>query len=128
MASRTKGQRILVVDDDRLIVSLLEAGLQEAGDKYTVTTAFNAEEALAQIRQEMFALVMTDYQMPDMNGVELMQQIRRLVPETRVVLMSAHPPDVMEEMVGGIQADGYLEKPISLTKLWSLVEEVISKP
>jgi len=126
MASQTKGKRILVVDDDRLIVSLLEAGLQEAGGEYAIATAFSAQEALAKIQQERFALVMTDYQMPDMNGVELMQQIRNLLPETRIVLMSAHPPDLMEEMIGEIHADGYLEKPISLTKLWALVEEMIN--
>lgn len=125
MASRTKGQHILVVDDDRLIVSLLEAGLQESEREYAVTTAFSAQEALTKIRQGTFGLVMTDYQMPDMNGVELMHQIRHLLPQTPIVLMSAHPPDVIEDMVGGIQADGYLEKPISLTKLWSLVEEVL---
>jgi CheY-like chemotaxis protein len=127
MASQGEGKRILVVDDDRLIVSLLEAGLQELGGKYAVTTAFSAQEALTRLGQEMFALVMTDYQMPDMNGVELMEQIRNLMPETRLVLMSAHPPDLMAEMLGGIQADGYLEKPISLARLWALVEEVIGE-
>ena len=60
MASQTKGKRILVVDDDRLIVSLLEAGLQEAGGEYAIATAFSAQEALAKIQQERFALVMTD--------------------------------------------------------------------
>ena len=125
MALQTRRKHILVVDDDRLIVSLLEAGLQEAEVEYAVATAFSAQEALTKIRQETFALVMTDYQMPDMNGVELIQQIRNLLPETPVVLMSAYPPDLMEEMIGEIQADGYLEKPISLTQLWELVEEMI---
>jgi CheY-like chemotaxis protein len=125
MALQTRRKHILVVDDDRLIVSLLEAGLQEAEGEYAVATAFSAQEALSKIQQEKFALVMTDYQMPDMNGVELMQQIRNLLPETPVVLMSAHPPDLMEEMIGEILADGYLEKPISLTQLWELVEEMI---
>ena len=118
-------KRILVVDDDRLIMSLLVAGLEEADEAYTVTTAFSAKEALAKLGQEDFALVMTDYQMPDMNGLELIEQIRRLSPEIPIVLMSAHPPEVMEEMVGKIQADGYLEKPISIYKLWELVKSVI---
>lgn len=121
-------KRILVVDDDRLIVSLLEAGLQESDNDYAVTTALSAKEALVKLRHEAFALVMTDYQMPDMNGVELIQQIRTLSPSTPIVLMSAHPPDVMEEMIGKIQADGYLEKPISIDRLWELVEMVISNP
>lgn len=125
MTSQGRGKRILVVDDDRLIVSLLEAGLQELEGEYTIMTAFSGQEALAKIGKEMFALVMTDYQMPDMNGVELMQQIRHLSPETRIVLMSAHPPDLIETKIGEIRADGYLEKPISLTKLWVLTEEMI---
>jgi DNA-binding response OmpR family regulator len=59
------------------------------------------------------------------NGVELMQQIRLLSPETRIILMSAHPSEVIEEMIGEIHADGYLEKPILLNKLWVLVEGLI---
>ena len=118
-------KHILVVDDDTLIVSLLEAGLEESGGNYAVTTAFSAAEALAKLSQEQYALVITDYQMPDMNGVELTQQIRTLSSTTRIVLMSAHPPDVMEKLVGKIQADGYLEKPISIYKLWDLVAQIV---
>ena len=120
-------KHILVVDDDTLIVSLLEAGLEESDGNYAVTTAFSAAEALAKLSQERYALVITDYQMPDMNGVKLTQQIRTLSSTTRIILMSAHPPDVMEELVGEIQADGYLEKPISIYQLWDLVEQLVSE-
>lgn len=126
MALQATGKRILVVDDDRLIVSLLEAGLAESDGDYSVATALSAQEALVKLQQEEFSLVMTDYQMPDMNGVELIQQIRALSPRTPLVLMSAHPPDVMEKMVGKIQADGYLEKPISIYRLWELVERLVN--
>lgn len=125
MASQTERKHVLVVDDDRLIASLLEAGLQEAEGEYIVTTVYSAKAALTKIQQKKFALMLTDYNMPDMNGVELMQQIRLLSPETRIVLMSAHPSEVIEEMIGEIHADGYLEKPILLNKLWVLVEGLI---
>lgn len=125
MAFQAGKKNILIVDDDRLIVSLLEAGLTESDSDYAVTTALSASEALLKLSQAQFELVMTDYQMPDMNGVELIGKIRALSPATPIVLMSAHPPDVMEEMVGKIQAEGYLEKPISLPKLWQMVESVL---
>jgi two-component system response regulator HydG len=125
MASQTESKHILVVDDDRLIASLLEAGLQEAEREYVVTTVYSAKAALTKIQQKKFALMLTDYNMPDVNGVELMQQIRLLSPETRIILMSAHPSEVIEEMIGEIHADGYLEKPILLNKLWVLVEGLI---
>jgi two-component system response regulator HydG len=125
MASQTESKHILVVDDDRLIASLLEAGLQEAEREYVVTTVYSAKAALTKIQQKKFALMLTDYNMPDVNGVELMQQIRLLSPETRIILMSAHPSEVIEEMIGEIHADGYLEKPILLNKLWVLVESLI---
>ncbi|MCB8946300.1 MAG: response regulator [Ardenticatenaceae bacterium] len=127
MAVEAKAKRILVVDDDRLIVSMLEAGLEEASGGYSVATAFSAREALAVLQQEKFALVMTDYQMPDMNGVELIKQIQVLSPKVRIVLMSAHSPEMMAEMVGEIRADGYLEKPISIYRMWELVEAVIGE-
>ena len=127
MALQAGEKHILIVDDDRLIVSLLEAGLTESDGNYVVTTAFSAKEALVKLEQKQFALVMTDYQMPDMNGVELIRQIRALSSATSIVLMSAHPPDIMEGMVGKIQVDGYLEKPISIYRLWELVETVIGE-
>jgi CheY-like chemotaxis protein len=125
--SQTAAKRILVVDDDKLIVSLLEAGLTEWNSDFPVVTALSAKEALDKIRHEAFALVITGYQMPDMNGVELIAQIREQLPEAYIVLMSAHPRDLMTEMVGETQAHGYLEKPISIYRLWELAESVLGK-
>ncbi len=65
----TPSPRILVVDDEVHIVQVVALKLRNAG--FTVVTAGDGEEALAALRRERFALVVTDLQMPHMSGVEL---------------------------------------------------------
>jgi 3-hydroxybutyryl-CoA dehydrogenase len=102
-----------LLDGDPALLDRISAHDQVAPAMKDASFVFEAAPEKLALKQQLFALI---------------QQIRTLSPETRIVLMSAHPPDVMEQMVGKIQVDGYLEKPISIYKLWELVASVISNP
>jgi two-component system, OmpR family, response regulator VicR len=83
---------ILVVDDEPEILELLQEMLQDEG--YTVLTAVNGLVALELLAQTRVAIVLTDYMMPRMNGIELCTRLRA-DPRTAtmpIVLMSAAPP------------------------------------
>jgi len=125
MRHQNTTKRILLVDDDRIIVSLLEAGLEEMEENYLVETTSSGHDALERIAQDEFALVITDYRMPEMNGLELIQKIQDLSPNTRIVLITAHPAEKMGAIVGNIKIDGYLEKPTSIYKLWDAVRNAL---
>ena len=78
---------ILIVDDDPGGIKALGRLLRVAG--HTVETAFSGAEALLYFQKERFDLVIADYQMPEMNGDELVAAIKRLVPKQPVMIRTA---------------------------------------
>lgn len=79
--------RILIVDNDEGLVHFLCRILRKQG--HEVSEARNGNEALARIRDEEFDLVLLDYKMPGLNGLETLREIRRASLRTPVVIMTA---------------------------------------
>jgi len=88
--NQTKGAsakpQILLVDDNKLGLSARQSVLDELG--YAVTTACNSEDALERFSEGSFDLVVTDYKMPKMHGIELIANLRKLSPDTPLILIS----------------------------------------
>jgi CheY-like chemotaxis protein len=98
---------ILLVDDSRDGLLVRRALLEEIG--YTVEVAENGEKGLALFQASNFDVVVTDYRMPKMNGVELIARIRQIDPHARIVLLSGfvEPLGLTEENTG---ADSVIAK------------------
>jgi CheY-like chemotaxis protein len=79
---------ILLVDDNKLGLAARKALLEEQG--YRVTTAASGEAALELFRAGSFDLVVTDFRMPGMNGIELIQHIRAERPGVPIILISGY--------------------------------------
>ncbi|MGH9660247.1 MAG: response regulator [Bryobacteraceae bacterium] len=77
---------ILLVDDNRHGLLARRSLLEDEG--YRISTATNGEDALEAFAEEGFDLVITDFKMSRMNGIELIRQIRRLRPNTPIILLS----------------------------------------
>jgi CheY-like chemotaxis protein len=77
---------ILLVDDNKLGLSARKCVLEELGHR--ITTAANGVDALEQFGASRFDLVVTDYKMPRMNGLELIVGLRRISPDLPVILIS----------------------------------------
>ena len=103
----TPTPHVLLVDDNSDGLLVRRALLEELG--YTVEVACNGEEGLALFRASNFDLVVTDYRMPVMNGVELIVRIRQTNPNARIVLLSGfvEPLGLTEENTG---ADSVIAK------------------
>jgi two-component system cell cycle response regulator len=104
--------RILLVDDEptqRLIMARL---LKRAG--YEVDTASNGREALAKLEAGDFQLMITDWEMPEMDGVSLCSAVRSLENKAYVYTILLTARDAIEHVVAGLQAgaDDYLTKPV----------------
>ena len=85
-ATRSTPAHILVVDDNDMGLVARRTVLEELG--YRVQTCSSAEEALEQCTQALFDVVITDYKMPRMNGVQFIQELRKQHPAMPVVLIS----------------------------------------
>ena len=81
--------RILIADDDPLLLSLLKNLLEQSG--HEVATADNGRRALELVdRGPDFALVITDIQMPEVDGLEVIRALRRRDPSPRIIAMSSY--------------------------------------
>ena len=91
---------ILIVDDNRDGLLVRRALLEEVG--YQVKIASNGEEGLKLFEAHRFDVVVTDFKMPRMNGIELIQRLRAINPNLRVVLLSGfvEPLGLTEESTG----------------------------
>jgi two-component system cell cycle response regulator len=108
----TSAWRILLVDDEptqRLIMARL---LKRAG--YEVDTAGNGREALAKLEAGDFQLMITDWEMPEMDGIALCSAVRALQNKAYVYIILLTARDAIEHVVAGLQAgaDDYLTKPV----------------
>ncbi len=120
-------ESVLVVEDDASVRRLAVIILRERG--YQVQEANNAFEALELIRKHLrFDLVVSDVIMPQMSGKELSEQIKRRLPDTRVLLMSGYTDDALAHH--GVLDEGlsFLEKPFSPSRLSRKVREVLDAP
>jgi len=99
--------QILLVDDSRDGLLVRKSLLEEVG--YSVQIAHNGEEGLKLFESGSFDVVVTDYRMPRMNGTELIERIRKLNPNARIILLSGfvEPLGLTEENTG---ADAVIAK------------------
>ena len=106
-------QRILVVDDDRQIVRLLRAYLEQAG--FQVLVAYDGETALQAVRRERPDLVVLDLMLPDRDGREITRLVRgdAVLASTPIVMLTARVEDT-DKIVGlELGADDYVTKPFN---------------
>jgi DNA-binding response OmpR family regulator len=115
---------ILVVDDEKRILSLLKAYLEQQGFK--VITAVNGQEAIYTARHEKPDLIILDVMMPEMDGYEFMRQHRK-ERETPIILLTAKVDE--DDKVIGLElgADDYVTKPFSPRELTSRVRAVLRR-
>jgi len=106
---------ILLVDDEEDIREVVGMSLADIG--YTVHTAENGEKALALFRSLIPPIVLTDIKMPGLDGIELLQQIKRENPETEVVMITGHGDMDLAIKSLKYEATDFITKPINVEAL-----------
>lgn len=120
-------KRILIVDDEPKVAIVLAASLRKMGPNFTVETASSAQEALEKIDHTSYNLMLTDFKMPTMTGLELAEKVRKRAPETQIVLMTAYGTIELRRKLAELGAHGYIEKPFKVTQLRQVVTETIGQ-
>lgn len=111
--------RILVVDDEESLRDIMTQVLSEAG--YEVTALESGEKALEAFQKNPYPLVITDIRMQGMSGIQLIQEIKQLQPDTQVIIMTSHAS--LDTAIMAIQSGAYdyLMKPFEDLQLISAV-------
>jgi two-component system response regulator MprA len=116
--------RLLVVDDDRKLVPLLERGLRFEG--FDVVCAYSGAEAVAVSRRAVPDLVLLDIGMPDLDGFDVLRELRRH-SDVPVVMLTAK--DEVSDKVGALDlgADDYVAKPFAFDELLARIRAVLRR-
>ena len=119
--------RVLIVDDDQNILRMVEFGLQKLGPDFQIYTARDMNAALDHIERQSIDVLLTDYMMPGMTGVDLARVVQRVSPTTQVVLMTAYGTDKLRDTSTHIGFDGYLDKPFDMEDLRKLIKSKLDE-
>ncbi|OCB76092.1 response regulator transcription factor [Flavobacterium crassostreae] len=106
---------ILIVEDEAGILQFLQQGLEEEG--YSISSATHGSRALELIQQNPFDLILLDWMLPEISGLELCQTIRETDFKTPIIFLTAK--DTVQETIAGLQAgaNDYIKKPFSFEEL-----------
>lgn len=110
---------ILVVDDNPITARWVESLVRRIG--FEVIVAFDGEDAIHQLAEQPVGTVISDVEMPVMNGFDLLQFIRLRWPELPVILMSATSNAERREAARRLGAMAFLEKPVNSDQLAALI-------
>jgi DNA-binding NtrC family response regulator len=116
-------KNILVVDDDRIVLMLLKRILEREG--FVAHCVANAEEALEHIRERTFALMITDFNMPGMDGLELARKGLEIAPLMAVIMDTGGISPKITRLAEEIGISKVLAKPILVNELLETVRDVM---
>lgn len=117
--------RIMVIDDERIVGDMSRMSLEQEG--YDVETFLNAEPALARLKEERFDIVITDYKMKGMDGMEVLRTIKTMYPEIKVIMITAFANlDTAIEALRGDVHD-FFPKPVKIKELKASIKRALQK-
>jgi len=120
-----KNIRILVVDDEESIRIATAAILEEEG--YIVDTASTGKEAIEKSNANYYNAALIDYRLPDMEGTNLLTQLKDTTPGMRKIMITGYPS--LQNAVTAVnkRADAFLMKPVSMETLLKTLHELLRK-
>ncbi|MBB6715747.1 response regulator [Clostridium gasigenes] len=118
-------KRILIVDDEKNIRIALKQCFK--GENYKVEMVNDGKEAIEKLKNDRYELILMDYQMPNKNGLEVLEDIRKNNIETRVIIMTAYGTvDIAVDSMK-LGAVDFISKPFTIAKVKDVVRESIKK-
>lgn len=117
--------RIMIIDDEKIVGDMAKISLEQQG--YAVETFLNATPALKRLEEEIFDIVVTDYKMKGIDGMEVLRTVRRLYPGTKVIMITAFANlDAAIEALRGDVHD-FFPKPVKIKELKASIKRALTK-
>ena len=117
--------KVLIVDDDRLLSWTLQRALESSA--FEVVVCLSGEQATEEMQRMSFDLVITDFKMEGMNGLEVLEHARKLCPSAKPILMTAFGSSSVAQtaQLGGAC---YVEKPFVVEEFVKDIERMLDNP
>jgi DNA-binding response OmpR family regulator len=115
--------RVLVVDDEPRICRLILDVLVQEG--YMVDVSFSGADALQMIRKYNYHLLITDLEMPGIDGLELIQKVKKRDPDIRAIMITGNAIDDIARWSLRYGIDNTMQKPFNITELKRVVKQVL---
>jgi DNA-binding response OmpR family regulator len=125
LSSKIGNAKVLVVDDEKTTRLALCEALNQVG--YQASHAASGREALSALAASHYDVVILDLQMPGMSGVQVLQEVEQAAPDTAFVVFTAHASTDTAIAALRSGAVDYLRKPVSLERLFAVVERSVNK-
>ena len=113
---------ILIIDDE---AELLESLRNLLSEDYNVLCAEKGRKGLAILKRNKVDLVLLDYRLPDINGIEVLKRIKGVQPDIPLIMMSGYGDKTLVVSAWDEKADGYLDKPLNIDLLQEKIAEFI---
>lgn len=120
-----KDNNILIVEDNINLYKTISFILGRKG--YIVTNAKDGAEAIERVKERPFDIIFMDIKMPLMDGIETFKEIKKIKPETIVVMMTAYAVEDLISKALKEGAYGIIYKPLNMEELLRLTEEILEK-
>lgn len=116
---------ILFVDDDSYLVSITKTILERLG--YIVTSAYNSSDAIKLMKQyhDVFDVMITDYSMPGMNGIELAKLATKILVDTPIILYTGRSDLIDEQQISDICIAEVVKKPSKIRDLDVIIKKIL---
>jgi CheY-like chemotaxis protein len=118
-----EAKKILIAEDDAFCREAMEHLLQSLG--YETRSCSCGKDALACLEEENFDFLITDFQMPGMDGLELIRKARNLDRTMAVILVTGIPPEDLGDRLKKSRVNGFLSKPLDWQNLILLLESLV---
>src|ERR1700686_5042278 len=117
--------RIMVIDDEKIVGDMAKLSLEQDG--YQVETFLNAEPALKRLQEEKFDIVVTDYKMKGIDGMEVLRTVKNLYPSTQVIMITAFAN--LDAAIEALRRDvhDFFPKPVKIKELKASIKRALAK-
>lgn len=117
--------KILIADDDRDMCNIISTILKEGG--YKVAKVYDGIRVIKKVKEESYDLIILDYKIPFVDGIEVMQTIRSLRLPLKVIMISAYGSDTIKSEANKLGVYRFLDKPFDMNRLLTLIENIFRK-
>lgn len=121
-----KRKRILIVDDEEDMSWGIARNLERTCEEVEVGHVQSAEQALQMLKRKRFDLVVSDLRMPGRDGLDLLMEVRRKFPQTKLILMTAYGSREVAEAADKRGSFFYLEKPFDMSHLKQVIVQALN--